>query len=173
MDCIEACPEKVLPSLPELCPESRITKPLCTTAGSFCCCAESPFRLALAPAFSAALSSAQQETQRRISNEGTGDDRFVPDECISHHLNNTMQSQVHPATCRESRGKRQTSLLGCFPLCGPLTAVVVAHCVLCCKMLLRQEASSELSAGPRPYTCIISIILGAWGKLDIGWRLSN
>ena len=62
MDCMEACPGKVLPSLPELCPDSRVTKPLCTTAGSFCCRAESLFRLALASLYSAALSSAQQET---------------------------------------------------------------------------------------------------------------
>ena len=96
MDCIEACPEKVLPSLPELCPDSRITKPLCTTAGSFCCCAEPLFRLALASALSAALSSAQQGTRGKISDEGTGDEVFVPDRCASHHLNNTMQyTQPH------------------------------------------------------------------------------
>lgn len=66
----------------------------------------------------------------------------MPDRCASHHLNNTMQSRVHPATCRESKGKRQTSLLGCVLLCGPLSAVVVAHCVLFCKSLLQQEATS-------------------------------
>ena len=67
---------------------------------------------------------------------------FVLGRCASHHLKNTTQRRVHPATCREGRGKRQTSLLGCVPLCGPSSAVVVAHCVLFCKMLLRQEASS-------------------------------
>ena len=107
MDCIEACPEKDLPSLPELCPDSRITKPLCTTAGSFCCRANSLFWLALASAFSDALSSAQQETPGRISDEGTGDEMLVPDRCASRLVTtpcSTKYTQPH-AERGKARGR--------------------------------------------------------------------
>ena len=61
---------------------------------------------------------------------------------------------------------RQTSVLGCVPLCGPLSAVVTAHCVVFCKMLLRQEAAARsvvlvrghtLASSPSPWVQWVSL----------------
>ena len=45
-ECPEGCPVRLRLSLPELCPDERVTKPFWTTAGSSCCFPLLPFALA-------------------------------------------------------------------------------------------------------------------------------